>query len=77
MRERHGHDGPTGLLERADEEGSPEWYVKKIMNDTIVSDQLASLRVCLRTGPTRYANVSFVKLSLVALTSNLAGSKRL
>lgn len=53
-RQTHGHDGLSGLLERADEEGSPEWYVKKVMDDTITSKQLASLSVSLRTQPIRY-----------------------
>ncbi|KAJ6145155.1 hypothetical protein N7470_009050 [Penicillium chermesinum] len=50
-RQTHGHEGMPGLLERADEEGSPEWYVKKVMDDTITSKQLASLSVSLRTQP--------------------------
>lgn len=53
LRHTHGHDGLSGLLERADEEGSPEWYVKKVMDDTITSKQLASLSVSLRTQPIR------------------------
>lgn len=52
-RQTHGHEGPVGILERADEEGSPEWYVKKVMDDTITSKQLASLSVSLRTQPIR------------------------
>lgn len=52
-RQTHGHEGMPGLLERADEEGSPEWYVKKVMDDTITSKQLASLSVSLRTQPIR------------------------
>lgn len=53
-RQTHGHDGPVGILELADEEGSPEWYVKKVMDDTITSKQLASLSVSLRTQPIRW-----------------------
>lgn len=52
-RQNHGHDGPSGVLERADEEGSPEWYVRKVMDDTLTSKQLASLSVSLRTQPIR------------------------
>lgn len=52
-RQTYGHDPPSGLLHRADEEGSPEWYVKKVMDDTITSKQLASLSVSLRTQPIR------------------------
>lgn len=65
-RQTHGHDGPVGLLERADEEGSPEWYVKKVMDDTITSKQLASLSVSLRTQPIRYV-VPFYAPSLEIL----------
>jgi cytokinesis protein len=46
-------DGPGGLLGKADEEGSPEWYVKKVMDDTITVQQLGSLSVSLRTQPIR------------------------
>jgi cytokinesis protein len=42
-----GYDAPT----RADEEGSPEWFVKKVMDDTITSDQLAGLTVNIRGQP--------------------------
>ena len=45
------HDG---ILARADEEGSPEWFVKKVMDDTITPKQLGSLSVSLRTQPIRY-----------------------
>lgn len=48
-RQTYGHDS----LHRADDEGSPEWYVKKVMDDTITSKQLASLSVSLRTQPIR------------------------
>ena len=41
-------DAPLG---RPDEEGSPEWYVKKIVDDTISPKQLQSLSVSLRTQP--------------------------
>lgn len=63
-RQTHGHDGLSGLLERADEEGSPEWYVKKVMDDTITSKQLASLSVSLRTQPIRYVLYRFLNSCL-------------
>ncbi|KAJ5921525.1 hypothetical protein N7466_009851 [Penicillium verhagenii] len=70
-RQTHGHDGLSGLLERADEEGSPEWYVKKVMDDTITSKQLASLSVSLRTQPISWVK-SFVEAQgQVALTNVL------
>jgi cytokinesis protein len=52
-RHTYGADAPSGLLTRADEEGSPEWYVRKVMDDSITSKQLASLSVSLRTQPIR------------------------
>ena len=44
-------DGNTGILAKADEEGSPEWYVKRILDDSITAKQLQSLSVSLRTQP--------------------------
>ncbi|MCJ1226745.1 hypothetical protein MMC12_003398 [Toensbergia leucococca] len=46
-------DGSPAMLARADEEGSPEWYVKKVMNDSIDMQQLGSLIVILRTQPVK------------------------
>lgn len=77
-RQTHGHDGPVGLLERADEEGSPEWYVKKVMDDTITSKQLASLSVSLRTQPIRYAPLLllFFLLPLDVIANSVVGFER-
>jgi cytokinesis protein len=44
-------DGAAGILAKADEEGSPEWYVKRILDDSITPKQLQSLSVSLRTQP--------------------------
>ncbi|OAX77771.1 cytokinesis protein sepA, partial [Emergomyces africanus] len=64
-------DGPAGLLTRADEEGSPEWYVKKVMDDSITTKQLQSLSVSLRTQPISWVK-SFVEAQgPIALTSVL------
>ena len=46
-----GSDGSPGILTRADEDGTPEWYVKRILDDTITAKQLQSLSVSLRTQP--------------------------
>ena len=46
-------DGTHNILARADEEGSPEWYVKRVMNDLITAKELGSLSVSLRTQPIR------------------------
>lgn len=75
-RQTHGHDGLSGLLERADEEGSPEWYVKKVMDDTITSKQLASLSVSLRTQPIRYVMPLFSISYISLITTQLGESLR-
>ncbi|PWY83035.1 FH2-domain-containing protein [Aspergillus heteromorphus CBS 117.55] len=70
-RQAHGHDGPSGILERADEEGSPEWYVKKVMDDSITSKQLASLSVSLRTQPISWVKAFVEAQGQIALTNVL------
>ena len=70
------HDGFPSILSRADEEGSPEWYVKKVMNDTITPKQLGSLSVSLRTQPISWVK-SFVEAQgQVALTNVLGKINR-
>ena len=70
------HDGSQGNLTRADEEGSPEWYVRRVMNDTITPKQLGSLSVSLRTQPISWVK-SFVEAQgQVALTNVLAKINR-
>ena len=46
-------DGSPNIVTRSEEEGSPEWYVRKVMNDSITAKQLGSLSVSLRTQPIR------------------------
>lgn len=46
-------DNNMSVIQKADEEGSPEWYVKKILDDSITQKQLGSLSVSLRTQPIR------------------------
>ncbi|KAK1149925.1 hypothetical protein N8T08_003481 [Aspergillus melleus] len=75
-RQTHGHDGPSGILERADEEGSPEWYVKKVMDDSITSKQLASLSVSLRTQPISWVKAFVESQGQIALTNVLAKINR-
>lgn len=48
-----GPDGTPNIVARSEEEGSPEWYVRKVMDDTITAKQLGSLSVSLRTQPIR------------------------
>ncbi|KAI9813819.1 MAG: hypothetical protein M1827_003609 [Pycnora praestabilis] len=69
-------DGQSGFFGRADEEGSPEWFVKKVMDDTITAKQLQSLSVSLRTQPISWVK-SFVEAQgQVALTNVLAKINR-
>lgn len=75
-RQTHGYDGPSGILERADEEGSPEWYVKKVMDDTITSKQLASLSVSLRTQPISWVKAFVEAQGQIALTNVLVKINR-
>ncbi|KAJ5902460.1 Diaphanous autoregulatory [Penicillium taxi] len=70
-RQTHGHDGLSGLMERADEEGSPEWYVKKVMDDSITSQQLSSLSVSLRTQPIGWVKAFIEAQGQIALTNVL------
>ncbi len=70
------HDGSHGILTRADEVGSPEWYVKKVMNDSITAKELGSLSVSLRTQPISWVK-SFVEAQgQVALTNVLTKINR-
>ncbi|KAI1919006.1 hypothetical protein LOZ65_004619 [Ophidiomyces ophidiicola] len=64
-------DGPRGLLDRADEEGSPEWYVKKVMDDDISPKELGSLSVSLRTQPISWVKMFVEAQGQIALTSVL------
>src|SRR5207249_3307453 len=50
----YGAADGLGVLGRAEEEGSPEWFVKKVLDDSITPKQLQSLSVSLRTQPIRY-----------------------
>ncbi|MCJ1433773.1 hypothetical protein MMC27_003138 [Xylographa pallens] len=71
-----GSDGGSTIIGRADEEGSPEWYVKKVMDDSINAQQLQSLGVSLRTQPIHWVK-SFVEAQgQIALTNVLAKINR-
>ena len=48
-----GPDGSPNIVARSEEEGSPEWYVRKVLDDSITAKQLGSLSVSLRTQPIR------------------------
>ncbi|KAI9685568.1 MAG: hypothetical protein M1822_004426 [Bathelium mastoideum] len=64
-------DGYSGALDRSNEEGSPEWYVRKVLDNSITAKQLQSLSVSLRTQPIGWVK-SFVEAQgQVALTNVL------
>ncbi|PSK38026.1 hypothetical protein B9Z65_1217 [Elsinoe australis] len=65
-----GGDG-LGILGRADEEGSPEWYVRKVMDGSITTKQLQSLAVSLRTQPIGWVKAFVESQGQVALASVL------
>lgn len=59
-RQTIGHDSNHSTLARADEEGSPEWYVRKILDHSLSPKLLQSLAVSLRTQPIGWVR-SFVE----------------
>ncbi|KAB8416371.1 hypothetical protein FH972_024890 [Carpinus fangiana] len=65
-------DGAQGLLDRAAEVDSPEWYVKKIMDNSIDPKQLGSLAVSLRTQPIGWVKAFVDAQGQVALTNVLS-----
>ncbi|KAI5283384.1 hypothetical protein KEM54_002169, partial [Ascosphaera aggregata] len=61
----------TSTIDKAEEDGSPEWYVKRVLDDKITAKELQSLSVSLRTQPISWVK-SFVEAQgQVALTSVL------
>ncbi|TKA64792.1 Cytokinesis protein sepA, partial [Cryomyces minteri] len=69
--------GPDGLTaDKAQEDGSPEWYVKKVMDNSITTQQLQSLSVSLRTQPIGWVKQYVEAQGQVALTSVLAKINR-
>lgn len=56
---------------RIEEEGSPEWYVRRVLDNSITPKQLQSLAVSLRTQPIAWVK-SFVEAQgQIALTNSL------
>lgn len=66
----NGGDG-MGILGRADEEGSPEWFVRRVMDGTVTTKQLQSLAVSLRTQPIGWVKAFVEAQGQVALASVL------
>ncbi|KAI9801002.1 MAG: hypothetical protein M1825_003536 [Sarcosagium campestre] len=69
-------DGNLSSFARADEEGSPEWYVKRLHDDTISPKQLQSLSVSLRTQPISWVRAFLEAQGQVALTNVLGKINR-
>ncbi|KAF9629668.1 putative cytokinesis protein sepa protein [Lasiodiplodia theobromae] len=61
----------TGILGRSDEEGSPEWYVRKVLDNSITAKQLQSLSVSLRTQPIGWVKAFVEAQGSIALTNVL------
>lgn len=61
----------AGILGRADEEGSPEWYVRKVLDNSITAKQLQSLSVSLRTQPIGWVKAFVEAQGQIALTNVL------
>ncbi|KAJ9612373.1 hypothetical protein H2200_003970 [Cladophialophora chaetospira] len=69
----------TGTLEgpiAKDVEGTPEWYVKRILDNSISGKQLQSLSVSLRTQPISWVKTFIEAQGQVALTSVLTKINR-
>jgi cytokinesis protein len=64
------------MLANAEEEGTPEWFVKKVMDNTISPKQLASLAVSLRTQPIGWVKTFVECQGQVALTNVLGKLNR-
>jgi cytokinesis protein len=75
---RYGPDtsGSGNILDRATEEGSPEWYVRKVMDNSITPKQLGSLSVSLRTQPIGWVKAFVEAQGQIALTNVLSKINR-
>ena len=73
---RNTYVGNPDILARAEEEGSPEWYVKKVMDNSISVKQMSSLEISLRTQPIAWVKGFVDAQGQVALTNVLAKINR-
>ena len=64
------------IIARAEEEGSPEWYVKKVMDNSITIKQMSSLEISLRTQPIAWVRGFIEAQGQIALTNVLAKINR-
>jgi len=74
------HTGQYGsameMLLNAEEEGTPEWFVRKVMDNSISAKQLQSLAVSLRTQPIGWVKTFVECQGQVALTNVLGKINR-
>ncbi|PSN60242.1 FH2-domain-containing protein [Corynespora cassiicola Philippines] len=71
-----GGQGGPDILARAEEEGSPEWYVKKVMDNSITIKQMQSLEISLRTQPIAWVRGFIEAQGQICLTNVLAKINR-
>jgi cytokinesis protein len=64
------------ILDKALKEGSPEWYVRKVMDNSITPQQLQSLSVSLRTQPIGWVKAFVEAQGQIALTNVLSKINR-
>jgi cytokinesis protein len=64
------------MLANAEEEGTPEWFVRKVMDNSISAKQLQSLAVSLRTQPIGWVKTFVECQGQVALTNVLSKINR-
>lgn len=73
----HGqYSNAMEMLANAEEEGTPEWFVKKVMDNSITPKQLQSLAVSLRTQPIGWVRTFVECQGQVALTNVLGKINR-
>lgn len=72
----YGGGANPDILMRAEEEGSPEWYVKKVMDNSITIKQMSSLEISLRTQPIAWVRGFIEAQGQIALTNVLTKINR-
>lgn len=72
----YGGGANPDILIRAEEEGSPEWYVKKVMDNSITNKQMSSLEISLRTQPIAWVRGFIEAQGQIALTNVLTKINR-
>ncbi|KAJ4369661.1 hypothetical protein N0V83_005423 [Neocucurbitaria cava] len=76
QRQTYGGGANPDILMRAEEEGSPEWYVKKVMDNSISIKQMSSLEISLRTQPIAWVRGFIEAQGQIALTNVLTKINR-